>query len=101
MKVLKLSDLIKLRSAIFMYKVNRKILPEKLLSMFKLKTVEKKYNLRNKNDIYYRFARTKQKQMCLSIYGIKLWNMINDEIKKCKSIQVFKSKFKSYLINNY
>ena len=35
-------------------------------------------------DNHYKFLRTEQKQMCLSIYGIKLWNSLNDVIKECK-----------------
>ena len=72
LKILKLYDLIELRSAIFMYKANSKILPKNLQLMFKDSSSQKTYSLRNKHDCHYKYVRTKQKQMCLSIYGLKL-----------------------------
>ena len=101
LKILKLNDLIKLRSAIFMYKANKNTLPTNLQSMFKENTVNKNYNFRNKQEYFHKYVRTKQKQMCLSVLGIKLWNSLDNEIKKSKTIYSFKSKYKYYLLNNY
>ena len=49
MKIFKLNDLIKIRSAIFMYKANKNTLPKNLQLMFKDNTVNKNYNFRKKN----------------------------------------------------
>ena len=51
---------------------NRKKLTKNLQSILNVNTVNKNYNLRNKQDYQHKYVRTKQKQMCLSIYGIKL-----------------------------
>ena len=84
-----------------MYKANSKMLPKNLQLMFKDSSSQKTYSLRNKHDCHYKYVRTKQKQMCLSIYGIKLWNSMQNEIKYSKTIISFKSKYKLYLLNQY
>ena len=33
--------------------------------------------------------RTNLKAMCLSVYGVKLWNTLPDEIKNCTSVNIF------------
>ena len=101
LKILKLKDLIELRSAIFIYRANCHTLPKNLQSILNFNTVNKNYNLRNKQDYQHKYVRTKQKQMCLSIYGIKLWNNLHDDIKQCKHIHSFKTKYKKNLINKY
>ena len=101
LKILKLKDLRELRSAIFLFKAKCQTLPKKLLLIFSFNTVDKNYNLRNKQDYQHKYVRTKQKQMCLSIYGSKLWNNLQDDIKQCKNINSFKTKYKKCLINKY
>ena len=101
LNILKLKDLIELRSAIFMYKANRKTLPKNLQILFHFNSAKNRYHLRNKQEFQCRFVRTKQKQMCLSIYGIKLWNAMYDEFKQCKNIKSFKIKYKRFIIEKY
>ena len=101
LNVLKLKDLVMLKTAIFMYKVFNKSLPRNLLERFDIKHENTFYNLRSKHYFKLRFARTTQKQMCLSYCGIKLWNSISEEISKCQTLQLFKSKYKNDLISRY
>ncbi len=101
LKILKLKDLIELRSAIFIFKASCQTLPKNLQLILNFNTVNKNYNLRNKQDYQHKYVRTKQKQMCLSIYGIKPWNNLHDDIKQCKNIHSFKTKYKKHLINKY
>ena len=35
-------------------------------------------------------VRTNLKAMCLSVYGVKLWKTLPDEIKNCTSVNIFK-----------
>ena len=58
------------------------------------------YNFRNKKDYYQKYVTTKQKQMCLSVFGIKLWNSLDSKIRQSETIYSFKSKYKYYLLNN-
>ena len=101
LNVLKLKDLIELKTAIFMYKVYTKSLPRNILEKFEIKNKNRCYNLRSKKVFNLKFVRTTQKQMCLSVCGIKLWNSLSEETLKCKSIQSFKSKYKSMLLFKY
>ena len=101
LKILKLNDLIKLRTAIVMYKANNNILPKNLQSLFIDNNTIHIYNLRKKHEYYTKYVRTRQKQMCLSIHGVKLWNSLSQEIKKSTYTHSFKIKYKLYLINNY
>ena len=101
LNVLKLKDLVLLKTAIFMYKVFNKSLPRNLLERFDIKHENTFYNLRSEHYFKLRFARTTQKQMCLSFCGIKLWNSISEEISKCQTLQLFKSKYKNDLISRY
>ena len=101
LNILKLKDLIELRSAIFLFKASCQTLSKKLQLIFNFNTVDKKYTLRNQQDYQHKYVRTKQKQMCLSIYGTKLWNNLDEDIKQCKNIHSFKTKYKKYLISKY
>ena len=38
---------------------------------------------------------TNLKAMCLSMYGVKLWNTLPDEIKSCTSVNLFKKCLKN------
>ena len=96
-----MKDLVLLKTAIFMYKVFNKSLPRNLLERFDIKHENTFYNLRSEHYFKLRFARTTQKQMCLSFCGIKLWNSISKEISKCQTLQLFKSKYKNDLISRY
>ena len=59
------------------------------------------YNLRKKQHFKLKQIRTKQKEMCLSVQGIKLWDSIPDEIKNSRTVDIFKLRYKYFLINQY
>ena len=100
LNILKLKDLINLKNAIFMFKVFNQQLPPKLLSMFQVNHNDH-YNLRKKQHFILKQIRTKQKEMCLSIQGIKLWDSIPDDIKNSRTVDIFKLRYKYFLINQY
>ena len=39
--------------------------------------------------------------MSLSIHGVKIWNSIDEDIKTCKYIHSFKTKYKTLLLSQY
>ena len=39
--------------------------------------------------------------MCISVHGIKLWNELNENIKKCENVKLFVKYFKLEIINRY
>ena len=101
LNLLKLEDLIKLKNAIFMFKVFNRKLPPNLLSLFHEHTANKRYNLRTQQDFQPKTVRTKQKQMCISCQGIDIWNSIDRNIKSCNVLESFKFKYKKYLLSMY
>ena len=91
MKILKLVDLIKVRTATFMFKADRNTLPRKLQSMFVENKTNLDYNFKHKKDFYQRYVITKQKMMCTTIVGIKLWNSLDINIKNSNTLDSFKT----------
>ena len=92
-----------MKTALFMYQVSKKSLPSNLLANFHIKQKNEFYNLRSKSKEMFelKYVRTEQKQMSLSIHGVKIWNSIDEDIKTCKSIHIFKSKYKTHLLSQY
>ena len=92
-----------MKTALFMYKVSKKSLPSNLLAMFDIKQPNEFYNLRSKSKEMFelKYVRTEQKQKSLSIHGVKIWNSIDEDIKTCKSIHSFKTKYKTLLLSQY
>ena len=41
------------------------------------------------------------KAMCLSVYGVKLWNNLPENIKALRSIHLVKNRYKKYLLSLY
>ena len=46
-------------------------------------------------------ARTNIKAMCPSVYGVKLWNSLSNNLRDCNSLIIFKKNLKKYLISIY
>ena len=46
-------------------------------------------------------VRTNLKAMCLSVYGVKLWNTLPDDVKNCTSVNIFKTFLKTHFISHY
>ena len=73
--VLKLHDLIELRTAMIMYKANTGCLPINLQKMSPM-SLERIHDTRNSKTVRQVFARTTKQANCLTVHGIKLWNTI-------------------------
>jgi hypothetical protein len=84
-----------------MYKANKANLPRNILRILLGDDPNKSYNTRQKKNLKLRYVRTKQKQMCISFQGVNLWNSLGLELKECKSISIFKTKFKKYIMTSY
>ena len=41
------------------------------------------------------------KAMCLSVYGVKLWNTLPGEIKNCTNVDMFKKCLKKHFLSHY
>ena len=98
--VLKLHDLIELRTAMIMYKANTGCLPVNLQTMFRMSS-EKINNTRNSSNVRQVFARTTKKANCITVHGITLWNTIQDRIRSSHNLHTFKKRFSVKLHSRY
>ena len=88
---------------VFMFKVHANLLPTNLLSFFKKVNDSHNYNTRiNNNKFKIRFTRTTQKArttgyscMCKRA---KLWNILDIDVKLCKTTVQFKKKNKAVVL---
>ena len=87
---------------VFIFKVYAKLLPTNLLSFFKKVNDSHNYNTRNNNNNFkIRFTRTTQKAGTICVKGPKLWNVLNFDVKLCKTTVQFKKKYKAVLLEAY
>ena len=96
---LKFEDLVKINTAVFMYKVHNKTVPVCIQEQFKHR--ETQYDLRGTCVLEKKGARTKTQSRCISVIGVNLWNSLDKEQKLCTSIKRFKTLFKTKVLNRY
>ena len=94
--VLKLHDLIELRTAMIMYKAKTGCLPVNLQTMFHM-SLERIHDTRNSKNVRQVFACTTKKANCITVHGIKLWNKIQDRIRRSHNLHTFKKRFSKKL----
>ena len=98
--VLKLHDLIELRTAMIMYKAKTGCLPVNLQTMFHM-NLERIHDTRYSTNVRQVFARTTKKATCITVHGIKLWNKIQDRIRRSHNLHTFKKRFSKQLHSRY
>ena len=86
--ILKFVDLVKFKTSIIMFKAYHNVLPDSLQKMFTLRV--QIYDTRQKCTFTVHRAHTNVKSMCISIYGVKLWNSLHTDLTNSRSLQVFK-----------
>ena len=97
--VLKFTDIVKFKTAFFMYQAYHCMLPVNLQKNF-----VKHSNLhatRSKLQLTRTCIPTNVRAMSLTVYGIKLWNSLSPDLKNVMSINVFKTKYIKMLICEY
>ena len=97
--ILMLSEFVKYKTAIVMFNLFHGILPIQLQRRFsKYSSV---HSTRQKKSFVMVQVRTNLKAMCLSVYGVKLWNTLPDEIKNCTNVNIFKKCLKKHFLSHY
>ena len=99
LSILKVPELIRYKTAILMYNIFHGTLPEHLQNRFTL--YANLHNTRRSSTFVMLQARTNIKAMCLSVYGVKLWNSLPGNIKDCTSLNLFKKYLKRHLLSSY
>ena len=72
-----------------MYKAWNAKLSDNVQSLFKVNK-DNKYPTRKCLNFKVKYSKSSLKTNCISIIGVKLWNILNDEIKSSKTVTCFK-----------
>ena len=97
--VLKFADLVKLKTAVFMYKADHCMLRENI----QLNSVKKDvmHRTRTKQQLVRSCVSSNVRSMSLCVYyGITLWNALRTEIKSKNSVNAFKKSYTKYIIRH-
>ena len=97
--ILKFVDLVKFKTSIIMFKAYHNVLPDSLQFFLNLRV--QIYDTRQKCNFTVHRAHTNVKSMCISIYGVKLWNALHTDLTNSRSLQVFKNMYKLHIISLY
>ena len=99
MSILKLSEFVKYTTAIMMFNLFHGTLPIQLQRRFtKYSSV---HSTRQNKSFVMVQVRTNIKAMCLSVYGVNLWNTLPDDIKNCTSVNMLKKCLNKYFLSHY
>ena len=101
LQTLNIYDIIELKTAVVMFKAYHNLLPHSTQMYFKLNVNVHKYNTRQEEQFVTNYRRTTLKSMCLSNIGVKLWNNVPSELKKCKTTTSFKRLYKQKQLEMY
>lgn len=96
---LKLLDLVKFCTAQLLFKVSKELLPLNIQTCFEKN--QGKYHLRGDLNFKVQAARTSRKSMCVSVRGVRLWNGLEDQLKRCATLTQFKTKYKEAMLLQY
>ena len=89
--ILKLDDVNKYCTCIFMFKNRNLFLP----------ISSHNYNTRNRDNLRTQFQRTNVTQQNINFIGPTIWNDIPTRIKEIQTLDSFKRNLKLYLLSNY
>ena len=98
-KILKFVDMVKYQTMQFMYKAKNNKLPGNIQQLFSLEDVH--YNLRRTFNFKRTRNRTTMRGFSLSICGVRMWNALKVELKKCQSMYQFKKMYKQTVFQRY
>ena len=101
LRLLKVSDINTLQTAIFMFKLRHNILPSNFNSMFTLNWQIHSYNTRNSDNFHLTNPRTTLSSKSIRHRGPDVWHSLSNEIKQCSFLSSFKKQLKTKLIAEY
>ena len=97
--ILKIPDVLKLKTGIIMFKAYHYILPMNVQQLFRIH--ESRYSSRHKCKLKQIYVRTNLQNMCISVTGVTLLNTLDNSMINCKKIHHFKKCFTVRLLNSY
>jgi len=90
-------DINKLQIACSMFKVNTQ-LPSCFNDLFIQNSALHSHNTRQSSDYHISYSRPKTRQLSIAIYGAKIWNSLDENLKSSVTLQNIKYGYKKYLI---
>ena len=99
LRILKVPDLVKLKTAVILFKAFHYFLPINVQQLFRI--YESVYSTRHKCKFIQNHARTSLKSMCISVKGVKLWNSLDSSLISCRNIHKFKKQYTDKILNSY
>ena len=96
---LNISNLYTFNIGIFMYKLSKNLLPNYFHNFFCSNLAFHHYNTRTKNNLCLPFTRTNLAHAQLRVTGVHFWNSISNDLKTSPTLNLFKKKLKSQLVN--
>ena len=100
LRILKLEDLINLKTIMIMYKAKNNLLPRNIQRLFQI-VQNQHYETRQTGQFSLQYYRTNFKSMSVSVYGVKLWNSLNDDCKTFNNEYFFKKRYKDKVFKEY
>ena len=77
------------------FKSVNKMSPSFMWDLFKVKDIT--YNLRSNRNVCLNHCRTKRYGLdSLSYHGAHLWNLLPNDMKKCKDLDIFKASVRNW-----
>ena len=98
LRVLKLMDLNKFNTAIFVYKSINNLIESPI--NFQYRIIER-YNLRNQNNIQVPVYLSRQTELFVHVRGARLWSELPIEIRNKPNINSFIYCLKQFFLNSY
>jgi hypothetical protein len=94
-------DIYKLQLGTYMYKIQHNLISTLDHHLFTPGSSIHNHNTRHKNDLRKPLCRTTMRQNTICFQGPKLWNDLPEDIKSAPSLNIFKRRFKMFLIGYY
>lgn len=85
---------------IFIFKTLNNLLPEQLKDKLQIVGNVRERQTRQAEDIVIQFRRTTSAQKSMFYEGVKMYNALPAEIRRCETIELFKRMLKEYIIMN-
>ena len=101
LKILKISDIHTIQTAIFMHKYTFNRLPSVFDNFFIPNSNIHSYPTRNSSGYHLENPRIILAQKSLKHHGPDVWNSLPDSLKQCTKLHLFKQQFKNILLNQY
>ena len=98
-RIMTLSDINVYMTGIFMYQWAHKNIPNIFQKKFHTNRAFHSHDTRHENDLCVPNHRIEIRKCSMKVHGVQVWNDIPDEIKVSSSIDMFKRKYRSFLID--